>query len=119
MFRCRKVGRQPPLEVPIPPRGKKLKETFNMKVRAHNARRLSITLAILIGTSGIALAQEAQIAPGSEQPMFTVLKPALHAPQNQAEARILAATTPLQTWNGSFSFSGTTYNYNMVGTKPS
>src|SRR5690242_15658829 len=58
----------------------KLKEMFNMEVRAHNARRLSITLAVLIGTSGIALAQEAQIAPGSERPMFTVLKPALHAP---------------------------------------
>src|SRR5205814_4976589 len=26
---------------------------------------------------------------------------------------------PLKTWNGSFTFSGTTYKYNMVGTAPS
>jgi hypothetical protein len=32
---------------------------------------------------------------------------------------ILAATVPLQTWNGSFSYSGRTYTYNMVGSAPS
>jgi len=64
---------------------------------------------------GTAVAQEVQIEPGSERPMFTRLKPTLHAPKNAIEA----AGTPLQTWNGSFRFNGTTYNYNMVGTPPS
>jgi hypothetical protein len=38
----------------------------------------------------------------------------LRAPSNAIEA----AGTPLQTWNGSFTFNGTTYNYNMVGVPP-
>jgi hypothetical protein len=62
-----------------------------------------------------AVAQDSQIEPGSERPMFTRLKPTLHAPKNAIEA----AGTPLQTWNGSFVFNGTTYHYNMVGTAPS
>lgn len=62
-----------------------------------------------------AAAQDSQIEPGSERPMFTRLKPTLHAPKNAIEA----AGTPLQTWNGSFTDNGTTYNYNMVGTPPS
>ena len=62
-----------------------------------------------------AAAQDLQIEPGSERPMFTRLKPTLHAPKNAIEA----AGASLQTWNGSFTFSGTTYNYNMVGTPPS
>ena len=60
-------------------------------------------------------AQDAQIEPGSERPMFTRLKPTLHAPKSAIEA----AGTPLQTWNGSFTYKGTTYSYNMVGTAPS
>lgn len=32
---------------------------------------------------------------------------------------VAAPATPLTTWNGSFSFNGKTYNYNMVGTAPS
>jgi len=32
---------------------------------------------------------------------------------------ILAASTPLTTWNGSFVSGGTTFNFNMVGTAPS
>jgi len=63
----------------------------------------------------VAAAQDSQMEPGSERPMFTRLKPALHTPKNAFEA----AGTPLQTWNGSFTFSGTTYKYNMVGTPPS
>ena len=63
----------------------------------------------------VAAAQDSPIEPGSERPMFTRLKPTLHAPQNLIEA----AGTPLKTWNGSFTFGGTTYHYNMVGTPPS
>lgn len=62
-----------------------------------------------------AAAQDSQIEPGSERPMFTRLKPTLHTPKNAIEA----AGTPLQTWNGSFTFGTTTYHYNMVGTPPS
>src|ERR1700684_4371558 len=32
---------------------------------------------------------------------------------------IAPPATPLTTWNGSFKYNGVTYNYNMVGTKPS
>jgi hypothetical protein len=62
-----------------------------------------------------AVGQELQMAPGSERPMFTRFPGKLRSPKNAIEA----ATTPLTTWNGSFSFNGTTYNYNMVGTAPS
>jgi hypothetical protein len=62
-----------------------------------------------------AAAQDTEIEPGSERPLFTRLRPSLHSPKTPVEA----AGTPLQTWNGSFTFSGTTYNYNMVGTPPS
>jgi hypothetical protein len=61
-----------------------------------------------------AMAQEAQIEPGSERPMFTRLAPTLHSPRNKIEA----ASTPLQTWNGSFTYSGKAYSYNMVGAPP-
>lgn len=61
-------------------------------------------------------AQDLQMAPGSERPMFTRFPGKLRSPKNAIEA---AATTPLATWNGSFTFSGKTYNYNMVGTAPS
>src|SRR6476620_7650282 len=83
-FRCRKSG---PAATPGSSRfhseAKKLKETFDMKARAHNARRLCTDLAILIGASGITLAQNSQIAPGSEQPRYAVIKPTLQQPQTQ------------------------------------
>ena len=73
-----------------------------------------ITLACFV-VVGVAAAQESGIAPGSERPMFTRLPGMLHQPKNAIEA----ASTPLQTWNGSFAYQGTTYNFNMVGTQPS
>ncbi len=88
-----------------------------MKLRALNSRRLSCSVALLICASGIALAQDSQIVPGSERPMYAIVKPSLQAPSGQAP--ILAVATPLQTWNGSFVYAGKTYSYNMVGTKPS
>ena len=72
------------------------------------------TFAVLC-LAGIAAAQEAQIEPGSERARFAVLPASLHSPRNAIEA----ATIPLQTWNGSFTHNGTTYNYNMVGVAPS
>ncbi len=38
----------------------------------------------------------------------------LHSPRDIIEA----ASTPLETWNGSFTYNGTTYSYNMVGVLP-
>jgi hypothetical protein len=73
-----------------------------------------ITLACFV-VVGVAAAQESGIAPGSERPMFTRLPGMLHQPKNAIEA----ASTPLQTWNGSFTYQGTTYNFNMVGAQPS
>ncbi|HET9407861.1 MAG TPA: hypothetical protein VFO39_11540 [Candidatus Sulfotelmatobacter sp.] len=64
--------------------------------------------------SAIAIAQDSQFEPGSERPMFARLPATLHSPRN----RIEAASTPLQTWNGSFTSNGTTFNYNMVGVPP-
>jgi hypothetical protein len=72
-----------------------------------------ITLACFVLT-GVVVAQESGIEPGSERPMFTRLPATLHSPRNIIEA----ASTPLQTWNGSFTSGGTTYNYNMVGVPP-
>jgi hypothetical protein len=76
---------------------------------------VAVQIFVAVLACCFAVAQDSQIAPGSERPMFTRLKPTLHAPKTAIEA----AGTPLETWNGSFTFSGTTYNYNMVGTSPS
>src|ERR1700745_845552 len=73
-----------------------------------------IVMVACICLNGIAAAQEPQIEPGSEGPMFTRLAPTLHRPKNAIEA----ASTPLKTWNGSFTYNGTTYTYNMVGAPP-
>jgi hypothetical protein len=62
-----------------------------------------------------AAAQESTIEPGSERPMFARLPATLHPPRNTIEA----ASIPLTTWNGSFTYQGTTYNFNMVGAQPS
>ena len=80
-------------------------------------RKLTLSLAIFafLYLAGIARAQEAQIEPGSERPVFMRLPAVLHTPRNEIEA----AATPLETWNGSFTYNGTTYKYNMVGVAPS
>jgi hypothetical protein len=87
------------------------KEKIRMKAHAVTIQIFVAMLACCFA----ATAQDSQIEPGSERPMFTTLRPSLHSPKNPIEA----ASTPLQTWNGSFTDSGTTYNYNMVGTPPS
>lgn len=76
-------------------------------------------LAQILGLTIVALcisavAQDARIEPGSERPMFTRLPATLHSPKSVIEA----ATTPLLTWNGSFTYNGTNYSYNMVGVPP-
>jgi hypothetical protein len=76
---------------------------------------LSLIMLACLLLTGVGTAQESDIVPGSERPMFTRLPATLHQPRNTIEA----ASTPLKTWNGSFTYQGTTYSYNMVGTQPS
>ena len=77
------------------------------------AQILGAAVLSLVCVAGFA--QDAQIQAGSERPMFTRLPATVHSPRTPIEA----ASTPLQTWNGSFTYQGTTYNYNMVGATPS
>ena len=83
-------------------------------VRRFQLLNVVITLAGFVLTA-VAFAQQSDIASGSERPMFTRLPATLHQPRNIVEA----AATPLTTWNGSFTYQGTTYTYNMVGAQPS
>src|SRR5579864_7407937 len=76
------------------------------------ARILGLTMIALWCMAG--MAQEDRIEPGTERAMFTRLPATLHNPKNAIEA----AGTPLQTWNGSFTYNGTNYSYNMVGAAP-
>lgn len=90
---------------------------MNDRLRFAISRNLAISLAVFAALllPGITSAQETQIPPGSERPMFARLPATLHSPRNIIEA----ASTPLQTWNGSFTYNGATYSYNMVGVAPS
>jgi len=82
-------------------------------MKAVQAQVLSFFVIACLCLAGFAAAQDAQIEPGSERPMFTHLPPTLHS------ARVSQPpVTPLTTWNGSFTSGGTTYNYNMVGVAP-
>jgi hypothetical protein len=83
-------------------------------MKAVQVQVISLTVIAFLCLAGFSAAQEAQIVPGSERPMFKVLPPTLHSPRNFIEA----AATPLQTWNGSFTSGGTTFAYNMVGVPP-
>jgi len=83
-------------------------------MKAVQVRTVSILMVAFLCMAGIAAGQKPQFEPGSERPMFTRLPATLHSPRNAIEA----ASTPLQTWNGSFTYIGTTYNYNMVGVPP-
>ena len=83
-------------------------------MKAVQAQIISLTVIAFLCLTGLSVAQEAQIEPGSERPMFTRLPASLHSPRNLIEA----ASAPLQTWNGSFTFGGKTYTYNMVGVPP-
>jgi hypothetical protein len=91
------------------------KEEENMTTRfVPRFQILSLIALAWLVLTGVGAAQESEIAPGSERPMFTRLPATLHQPRNAIEA----ASTPLQTWNGSFTHNGITYNYNMVGVPP-
>jgi len=102
---------------------KKTEGEFDMRLRATVQGLSSIALAFLaLAATATAQVREIppasevkEISPGSERAMFGRYAGKLHTPKTQIEA----AATPLTTWNGSFSFNGRTFSYNMVGTAPS
>ncbi len=73
---------------------------------------LIAVLAVLACGASVAFAQDELRVSQDVKPTFVTLPPRLRYD-------VLTPATPLTTWNGSFVFSGTTYNYNMVGTAPS
>jgi hypothetical protein len=60
----------------------------------------------------VASAQDSQPHKAQPTARYTVLPPRLRYD-------VQAPATALQTWNGSFTYQGKNYNYNMVGTTPS
>jgi len=98
--------------------GNPLKEMRkNMKIR-FGRLLLSMGLALTIcGSLAItAVAQddepEMQVSSNPPRPMYTVLPARLRAD-------VPTPAASLQSWNGSFTYNGTNYTYNMVGTAPS
>ncbi|HTT63217.1 MAG TPA: hypothetical protein VMG35_15285 [Bryobacteraceae bacterium] len=72
---------------------------------------LVVPAAALLSLAGLALAQDdADNAPPVARFVTLPAKPAAGSVQPNAT---------LPTWNGSFTFNGRTFNYNMVGTAPS
>jgi hypothetical protein len=69
-------------------------------------------LAALAATACLATAALAQEDTIPARPMYAHPRPHL---LNDVKT----AATPLTTWNGTFTYSGATYRYNMVGTAPS
>lgn len=81
--------------------------------RRRNACLISIALLCLFTSPGLivsAAGQDAKVA--KPRAMYTVMPPHLRDD-------VFAPAAPLQSWNGSFTYSGKTYTYNMVGTAPS
>jgi hypothetical protein len=76
------------------------------------ALSLMAALVVMAIMASTAFAQEAKSADTMPaHPIYTRLTP--HLSQH-----VGPPLTPLTTWNGSFTYSGATYNYNMVGTNP-
>lgn len=86
-----------------------------MQFRAVTVPMLTFVLLGFVGLASSAAAQVKEVEPGSERPMFRRLPAKLQPSANVTKA----ASTPLKTWNGSFTYSGKKYSYNMVGTAPS
>jgi hypothetical protein len=73
---------------------------------------LIAAMTVLLFSAGIAVAQDEMRVNDEVKPMYTALPPRLRYD-------VQRPASPLTTWNGSFNFQGTNYNYNMVGTAPS
>ena len=81
-----------------------------MKQNVYRSIRFLSALALAAGSfTAVAFAQDYDInnLPDPDRPMFARL----------LNARPAAGPT-VPTWNGSFVYNGTTYNFNMVGTDP-
>jgi hypothetical protein len=64
--------------------------------------------------AGIASAQDGDAETGTVKARYAVLPPKL-----LSATRVAQAAAPLTTWNGSFTYQGANYSFNMVGTDPS
>ncbi len=78
---------------------------------------LLIGITVLAGfcTSALVLAQDGDVemqVNSNPKPMYTVLPPRLRSD-------VIVPAASLQSWNGSFTYNGSNYTYNMVGTAPS
>lgn len=69
-----------------------------------------LCLSACPGVTSIALGQDAAVT--THRPMYVVMPPHL---RND----VAPPAASLQSWNGSFTYSGKNYTYNMVGTAPS
>jgi hypothetical protein len=82
-----------------------------MKQNVYRRIRFLSALALAACSfTAVAFAQDYDInnLPDPDRPMFAV----------RLNDHLAAGATALPTWNGSFVFNGTTYNFNMVGTDP-
>src|SRR5579864_735026 len=70
----------------------------------------ALCLMLSPGLTGSAVAQDAQV--NAHRPMYVVMPPHLRDD-------VAPPAASLQSWNGSFTFGGTNYTYNMVGAAPS
>src|SRR5215469_13056548 len=87
-----------------------------MKIRLGQLCQPAAITLLLCVSSGSLFAQyngEMKLSNQAPKARFMTLPPRLRTDL------ILAASTPLATWNGSFSYGGRTYRYNMVGSAPS
>lgn len=76
---------------------------------------LSLLLCISAGSLFAQYNGEMKLSTQAPKGHFTTLPPRLRTDVFLAAA----ASTPLATWNGSFTYSGRKYSYNMVGSAPS
>ena len=78
-----------------------------------NKKATLIFTITTLSLAGVALAQDddTDLTPGT--PRYVVLRP------TPGPANAVSPAVTLTTWNGSFTYAGSTYNYNMVGTAPS
>lgn len=85
-----------------------------MKERSVQFRDLLALIALIGCLSAVVFAQNADMKWNQEsvRGKFVTLTPRLRYDVKTPQAS-------LQTWNGSFTFQGTNYSYNMVGTAPS
>jgi len=83
-----------------------------MTKRSAVCQGLLAALTVLACSAGTAIAQDEMKVNEQVKPTYVTLPPRLRYD-------VIAPATALTTWNGSFTYQGTNYSYNMVGTSPS